>query len=143
MIKKIQIHFLFLLVLLSCTGKLIIEEDKYKFVTPAYRVNSQDTTKVSLSKRFFTRHYADNKVEFDYHIHEIMCQAVNDSIPITQFEFVFVDGLSHDWYNPLVTYVWRIEKPNILKKHRNDVIELPTFVPFNCILNENYKLKDK
>jgi len=141
--KKLLYYFP-LLILFSCNNELFILADP-GYMIPEYRFNQKDesTNKVSLYRRYFVDNYSSNKIRFDSISLSIMCTAINnDSLFLSKLEFAFVDGVSKDWYVPIVSYTWVREKPNELDGRWG---ESPNYErktrPFDCPLNENYPIK--
>lgn len=136
------ILFFVVTALTSC--KLKISEDNDYFI-PAYRTKQIDsvTVEISLHKRYFVQNYRHNKEQFDSTALNIICQAINDSIPITDLDFTFIDGPGELLYEEIAEYLWNVDTPNKItiiwrdsQNYRDEII------PFNCKLNKNYRKRD-
>lgn len=122
----------------SC--KLKFREDDYFFI-PAYRTEKLENGEIetSLHKRYFVQNYRFHKKQFEKEALDIICQEINDSIPLTYLDFSFVSGIDAGWYTPIAEYIWMIEKPDTIRISKGKkAITIDVFVPFDCELNEKY-----
>ena len=122
---RILLFFLLFFSISSCNEKefLIIEDGKYYI--PAYRIQDiigKDTL-YSLHKRFFVFNYETNTEKFDSLSIVLLCNAINDSVPLSICEFDFQKMpnyspkykssqiLTADWTTNIVYYKWDIKNP--------------------------------
>ena len=141
MIKFIGVVILFFLSIPITSCDLKIKEDDF-FVIPAYRTVKIDslTTGTILHKRFFVKNYAYHKAQFDSISKNILCEALNDSIPLVRLDFTFLDGEERYGSDLIAEYLWTLEHPNQIRIMKGEEMNYKEItVPFDCDLNDKYE----
>ena len=143
-----------LFIVLSCVREkrfLIVEDDRY--FEPAYRIEKVVGTDTFyyLGKRYYVYNYSSNKEVFDSLSIVLLCEAINDSLPLARSGFDFQEmpyysaryepgqPMTADWTTGIVFYSWDVEEGSVIEAEWG---ESPNYIrkkiEFNCDLNQNY-----
>ncbi|MFN7117648.1 MAG: hypothetical protein ACK4TA_12675 [Saprospiraceae bacterium] len=92
--------------------------------------------------RYSVRNYWIHKKQFEKEALTIVCNEINDSIPVTLLDVAFQAGKENDAFNKAIcTYRWSIENPDSIKVSKGKGAEyIIEMIPFNCVFNEKYKM---
>ena len=132
---------------------LVIEDSDFFF--PPYRFQMMDggDSLYSLTKRFYVYNYEDNKLEFDSIVKNMIFEAIRDSVPLSNCEFIFLqmpnnskmynegDIQSPGFKKRIASFYWQIDKKNKIYSKWGDIYK-PTIkvIEFNRDFDESNRI---